>query len=78
MELYGWLGYLCAIPGVIFLSCFIGKGYVSLLRGSSVCQHLVGLRLASEPGLLPFLAWLTPHQPSQGRCLGTVAAVFSK
>lgn len=56
VELYGWLGYLCAIQ-VIFLSCFIGRRICEPAEGSSsICQHLVGLRLASEPGSLPFLA----------------------
>ena len=78
MELYGLLEYLCASPGVIFVSCFIGRRMCEPAEGQQRLSAPVGLRLASEPGLLPFPAWLTPHQPSQGQCPGTVAAFFSK
>ena len=44
VELYGWLGYLCAIPGVIFLSCFIGR---------RICEPAEGQQRLSAPGGAP-------------------------
>ena len=65
MELYGWLGYLCAIPGVIFLSCFIGKRICEPAEG----QQRLSAPCGAPPGqgawlaALPGLADSTPAFP---------------